>query len=188
MNTKYKNIHTRQSGFTLTLIELLVVIAIIGILSSVILAALNSARAKARDARRMRDINEINNAISLYVSAKGHAPDFNGDTGCSNPSAGRGRECQANDWDGGVGHKWSELELDLKPYMKKLPVDPCGLACFTTKTDQNGTNRRYFFDYEYTAPGGWSGHIEHTPMDYLLTAGALETSNQYPGYSIGISF
>ncbi len=51
-----------QKGFTL--IELLVVIAIIGLLSSVVLASLNSARAKARDARRVSDLKQIANMIA----------------------------------------------------------------------------------------------------------------------------
>ncbi len=56
----------KAKGFTL--IELLVVIAIIGILSSVVLASLNSARAKARDARRLSDLHQIRNALELYAS------------------------------------------------------------------------------------------------------------------------
>jgi len=51
-------------GFTL--IELLVVIAIIGILSSVVLASLNSARVKGRDARRISDIKQLQLALELY--------------------------------------------------------------------------------------------------------------------------
>ncbi|HEY4483033.1 MAG TPA: type II secretion system protein, partial [Candidatus Paceibacterota bacterium] len=53
-----------SKGFTL--IELLVVIAIIGILSSVVLASLNTARVKARDARRISDINSLQLALELY--------------------------------------------------------------------------------------------------------------------------
>ena len=51
-------------GFTL--IELLVVIAIIGILSSVVLASLNSARVKGRDARRISDMKQLQLALELY--------------------------------------------------------------------------------------------------------------------------
>ncbi len=51
-------------GFTL--IELLVVIAIIGILASVVLASLNSARVKGRDARRISDVKQIQLALELY--------------------------------------------------------------------------------------------------------------------------
>lgn len=59
-----------KDGFTL--IELLVVIAIIGLLSSVVLASLSSARAKARDAKRIADFASIQMALQLYFD-KHHA-------------------------------------------------------------------------------------------------------------------
>lgn len=66
MKTAYKR------GFTL--IELLVVIAIIGILSSIVLASLNSARQKGRDARRLADVKQIQLALELYYDANGQYP------------------------------------------------------------------------------------------------------------------
>lgn len=64
-------------GFTL--IELLVVISIISLLSSVVLSSLTSARNKARDARRLSDLNQINKAIILYADANsGSLPTSNG--------------------------------------------------------------------------------------------------------------
>ena len=62
----------RSAGFTL--IELLVVIAIIGILSSVVLASLNTARSKARDVRRRADLKQVQLALELYYDSNNSYP------------------------------------------------------------------------------------------------------------------
>jgi prepilin-type N-terminal cleavage/methylation domain-containing protein len=59
-----------NQGFTL--IELLVVIAIIGILASVILASLNSARAKGTDAATKSDLSEARAQAELYYDSAGN--------------------------------------------------------------------------------------------------------------------
>lgn len=53
-----------KKGFTL--IELLVVIGIIGILSTLALLSLGNARQKARDAKRLSDIRQVQTALELY--------------------------------------------------------------------------------------------------------------------------
>ena len=62
----------KKSGFTL--VELLVVISIIGVLASVVFASINSARAKARDARRIADLRQIATALEFYYDANGQYP------------------------------------------------------------------------------------------------------------------
>lgn len=55
-----------SAGFTL--IELLVVIAIIGLLASIVMASLSTVRAKARDARRIEDVDQLRKALTIYSS------------------------------------------------------------------------------------------------------------------------
>ena len=59
----------KSKGFTL--IELLVVIAIIGILSSVVLASLNSARAKGSDAAVKSGLANMRAQAELYYDGTG---------------------------------------------------------------------------------------------------------------------
>lgn len=55
-----------KKGFTL--IELLVVIAIIGLLSTLAVVALGSAREKARDSKRLSDLKQVQTALELYYA------------------------------------------------------------------------------------------------------------------------
>lgn len=94
------------------MIELLVVIAIIGMLSSVVLASLNSARMKSRDARRIADLAQIRNALELYFDTNGYYPQSD----C-------GWDCNGYRYSYASG-SWSALAADLAPYISSLPVDP----------------------------------------------------------------
>ncbi len=120
---KLKNKENNKKGFTL--IELLVVVAIIGILSSVVLASLNSAREKARDARRKSDLKQIQNALEMYYNDCGT---YVVSLGCNGVAYGGGP------WGGRYGG-WLNSDygsgsfakglVDTKS-MSSLVVDPTG--------------------------------------------------------------
>jgi len=105
--------HHQSRAFTL--IELLVVISIIALLSSVVMSSLNSAREKARDARRIQDMDQISKALALYaLDNGGRYPVTKG--ACLGMSSSQ--ICANN-------HKGNDaLNAALAPYMKTVPVDP----------------------------------------------------------------
>ena len=93
--------HSKRSGFTL--IELLVVISIISLLSSVVLSSLNSARAKARDAKRALSVRQLKMALEYYFDANGVYPSLGADDN---------------------GYAVSGLSAALSPYISAIPSDP----------------------------------------------------------------
>jgi prepilin-type N-terminal cleavage/methylation domain-containing protein len=107
-------------GFTL--IELLVVISIIALLSSVVLASLASARAKARDARRSADMQEIVKALESYNNINGCLPSTS-TSAC--PGASTYSELNAGGWDySSQGQFLTFLATGTDPIFSKVPVDP----------------------------------------------------------------
>lgn len=71
MNTMIQY-HT-QRGFTL--VELLIVIVIIGVLASFVLPALQSARDKAVDAKRISEADSVRKALEQYLNEYDEYPD-----------------------------------------------------------------------------------------------------------------
>lgn len=107
-----------QRGFTL--IELLVVISIIGILATLVLANLNAARERGRDAQRKADLRTIQTDLRLYYNDTGGYPASNSSyqiLGCG-PKAGR----TACAW----GSSWTTSEGGV--YANPLPKDPLDVS------------------------------------------------------------
>jgi len=61
-------------GFTI--LELLISVAIIALLSSIILFGISTIKEKSRDARRMSDVKQIQNALNLYFTSHNTFPVF----------------------------------------------------------------------------------------------------------------
>ncbi len=65
-------INKRTYGFTL--VEMMIVLSIIGILTAIVIGSTNLSRGKARDARRIGDMKEIQLALALYYDVNKSYP------------------------------------------------------------------------------------------------------------------
>lgn len=101
-----KKIQNKNKGFTL--VELLVVIAIIGLLASIVLVSLNSAREKARDSKRITDMRQIRLALEMFFDDNGHYPSSSDGIPVSGQMIGTG----------------AQIDTLLQPYITAIPKDP----------------------------------------------------------------
>lgn len=108
-----------RRGFTL--IELLVVISIIGLLSSIVLTSLESARLKARDSKRKSDIIQIARALKLYYDDFGNYTQP--ENMCDDTSYGGGT-CSNPVYNGDWPVQSDLRDLVTQGYLPTLPVDP----------------------------------------------------------------
>ena len=119
-----------KKGFTI--IEMLVVISIIALLSSVLLTSFQEARAKARDAERLREVKEIQNALELYKAQNGQYPIYSW-LRSSTPM------------------EWNSLQSLLNPFLSSLPTDPANPPLGATP---RATPGNYGYDY---FSSNWNG-------------------------------
>ena len=145
-----------KKGFTL--VELLVVIAIIGLLSTLAVVALNNARQKSRDARRVSDVKQIQTALELYYNDQGGYPtQAAGDMTTS-------FVCLSSDMDPGF-----DATCAGTTYMQKVPSNPTpndggGPYRYTPYTTGDvEDNNEYFIEYYIAGDtGGVTGEQWNT--------------------------
>lgn len=140
----YRNKNTK--GFTL--IELLVVIAIIAILSTVVMAGLNSARQKGRDAKRISDVKAVQQALELFSdSCQGYpnlAPgiiatglltttdDTVSVTDCATPFGNFMSQLPTNIGPGGEAYYYCGVGVGTAPTVLANPLTAAAGSCETT--------------------------------------------------------
>ncbi|HOZ56493.1 MAG: Type II secretion system protein G precursor [Parcubacteria group bacterium ADurb.Bin316] len=172
------NFNIDKKNFGFTLIELLVVITIIGLLSSLAVVSLNSARIKARDALRKADTAQLRIALGLYymdnnrypICGSAHYSDTRppddyganvGNTGdASNPPVNAdGSWCYINTLA-------DALTSGSRPLLQEMPVDPMNKDNVPLASGGSDT---YIYRYISNAEG------QTYVLAYTLEEGGLQT-------------
>ena len=135
-----------KKGFTL--IELLVVIAIIGVLSTLAVVALGSARQKANDAKRLSDVKQIQTALELYYTDNNHYP-----TTTAAVDLGDTNHACLNSADGFTTASCSS------PYMGLVPTGPSSGEHYQYTSSDPGSSYTLTTSLEVGAGGFSSGTV-----------------------------
>ncbi len=133
----HKKTNSRKNNTGFTLVELMLVIAIVSLLASVVMAGLQKASSKGRDAKRISDLQSVAAALEIYYQDNNSYPAVS---------------CISSPWWGCWGSTTGQqgsTELRLLPgnYIPKMPQDPTffdnGFVC----TYNPGNNQRSYMYY-----------------------------------------
>lgn len=108
----------KSRGFTL--IELLVVISIIGLLTSVVLASLSTAREKSRNSRRLADLHQLEIAFRQIEDETGMLPQTSPTSNACLGESSTSSICWGNYARAGN----NTLNTQLQKYINPIPKDP----------------------------------------------------------------
>jgi len=134
-------------GFTL--IEMLIVITIIAVLASMILVGMGGARAKARDARRIGDLHNVQNALELYYANNGTYP-----TGTYN---------SPTEWDTFAG-----ILINANIGVHRIPKDPLDNNTYYYRYEANSDGTNYVLGAQLeTQDSSLDNDIDGTPISTI---------------------
>lgn len=153
-----------NKGFTL--IEMMVVVAIIGILSSIIVLSLTGAKGKARDARRVSDLGQLQLALELYFDRCNMYPQPATDGGVGQGVADSNTQCNKP-------KPGTTTYYTMSDFIAKIPTPTTekGQTVYEYKVNVNSNATDYVLRavLEYPSPATLDG-LTGTVIDVICTS------------------